>query len=330
VDACYAEKLTSTFFTILQPFMAEQDSILILDNKNIDRTRWDGCVEEATNSLLYAQSFYLDAIAPKWQALIHNDYEWVLPLVSNKKFGIRYLYQPNFTQQLGVFFKKDAIVPWNEIIARIQKNFPFCEVNWNYKTPVHLLPDGLHSEPATNFILDLSPPYESISANYNNDLKKNLKQSTKFVLEYKKGIDYEESIGLYIKHYGSRMAHVTDHHYDAFKTICHFAAANNRLVCRKATNANNETISVALLLSDNKRLYNLMNTTTNEGRRMHANHFLIDSIIKEYCNHNLLLDFEGSDLVGVKAFYENFGAINQPYFKISYNNLPWPLRLFKK
>jgi hypothetical protein len=301
-----------------------------LKNKEINKTKWDDCISKADNSLIYTHSFYLDSIAPGWQALIDEEYNWVLPLTSNSKFGIQYLYQPNFTQQLGVFFKKDVNVPWREIITWLQNKFLFWEINWNYETPVHSLANTIPYSPGTNFILNLSDSYNGIATNYYNDLKKNLKQSNKFGLTYQTELTYEKSIDLYVEHYRSRMPHVRTTHYNAFKSICRDAANNKQLICRKATNNNNETVAIALLLKDSKRLYNLMNTTTNEGRRMHANHFLVDAIIKEFSNSNLILDFEGSDLVGVKSFYENFGAVNQPYFKIKHNNLPRPLRLFKK
>jgi hypothetical protein len=72
-----------------------------------------------------------------------------------------------------------------------------------------------------------------------------------------------------------------------------------------------------------------MNTTTSEGRKVEANHYLVDSVIKEFAGTSLTFDFEGSDLPGVKSFYENFGAVNEPYFIVKYNNLPWPFYLFK-
>jgi hypothetical protein len=305
-------------------------SLVYLQHKNINKARWDECISHAENSLIYAYSFYLDSIAPGWQALIDEEYNWALPLTSKSKFGIGYLYQPNFTQQLGVFFKKDTNVPWNEIIRWLQKKFLFFEVNWNYETPAHLLVNTIQYSTGTNFILNLSGSYNRIAAKYHNDLKKNLKQSGKFNLNYQPELAYEKSIDLYMQYYASRMPHVTTTHYNAFSLISKQAAYKNQLICRKITNNKNETLAIALLLKDNKRLYNLMNTTTNEGRRTHANHFLIDAIIKEFSNTNLILDFEGSDLAGVKSFYENFGAINQPYFKIKYNKLPWPLQLFKK
>ena len=73
-----------------------------------------------------------------------------------------------------------------------------------------------------------------------------------------------------------------------------------------------------------------MNTTTPAGRKTEANHFLLDSIIKEFSDQPFVFDFEGSDLPGVKAFYQNFGPVNEGYLMVKYNNLPWPLSWLKK
>ena len=73
-----------------------------------------------------------------------------------------------------------------------------------------------------------------------------------------------------------------------------------------------------------------MNTTTSEGKLVSANHFLFDKIIEEFAGSGFILDFEGSDLHGVKSFYENFNPINEPYYYLKINKLPTLLKLLKK
>ncbi len=77
--------------------------ISYLRHENIDKKKWDNCIAHANNSLIYAYSYYLDAMSENWNALVMNDYEAVMPLTWAKKFGFRYLRQPVFTQQLGIF-----------------------------------------------------------------------------------------------------------------------------------------------------------------------------------------------------------------------------------
>ncbi len=73
--------------------------------EDIDKDQWDDCISHSFNGNIYAYSWYLDVVAEQWDALIENDYERVFPLTWKKQFGVKFLYQPFFTQQLGVFSK---------------------------------------------------------------------------------------------------------------------------------------------------------------------------------------------------------------------------------
>src|SRR6187402_2816093 len=99
------------------PFSSQ---IQYLVNKQIDKTKWDKCITEASNGLIYPYSFYLDTMAKHWDALVLNDYGAVMPLTWNKKYGFYYLYQPAFTASLGVFGKNLN----KELIDDFIKNIP--------------------------------------------------------------------------------------------------------------------------------------------------------------------------------------------------------------
>lgn len=311
--------------------MAGSTVIQFLRHKEIDKVLWDETVDGSPDGLIYARSFYLDSMAEGWNALVGGNYDWLLPLTNKRKYGISYLYQPSFTQQLGIFAKRGVNVPYKEIISRLQQLYCFCEVNWNNSSGNAVAGLPLKIFTANNFVLDLSASYESIAKNYHNVLIKNLKRGKRFNHFYRATDDYKKLIDLYREHYGNRVEHVKEKDYFNFSKICSYALKHDRLVCREIVVDNsNSAIASALLLSDGKRLYNLMNTTTAAGRKTEANRFLMNAIIEEFAGKGLLLDFEGSDLPGVKTFYESFGAVNHLYFKLKFNLLPWPLKVFKK
>jgi hypothetical protein len=310
--------------------MQKNADIQFLHHSEIDRQKWDGCITSCPHGLIYARSFYLDNVCPRWCALTGDNYEWVLPLTHSKKWGISYLYQPPFTQQLGVFALARSKPPFAEILNWLKKHFNFWEINWNYSTDTKNITYPVQLTTATNFILDLSNNYESIATNYHKDLVKNIKRSQHFRLSYRTTYDFNKCIELFKKHYAVRLPHITGKDYKNFEKISEFAADNKMFIGREAVGDKGELMAVILLLSDGNRLYNIMNTTTEAGRETEANHFLIDNVIKEFSGKNLLFDFEGSDLPGVRSFYKNFGAINQPYYMLKYNALPKWVRLFKK
>ena len=304
--------------------------IRFLKNNQVNKQRWDDCIDHCPNGLIYAKSIYLDCVCPGWNALVHEDYDWVMPLTSRSKFGISYLYQPPFTQQLGVFAKNESVnIPWREILTITEKKFKYWQYNFNCGTPA-IFDQSFTVKPATNFVLLLQQGYNSIKLSYANDLLRNLDKSSRQPLYYSSNADPVLAIDMYCKLYGDRMPHVTQADYDRFKMLISHLQNQHKIVCRQVVNDQQEMLAIALLLKDKNRLYNLMNSTTEAGKKIAANHFLMDSIIREFAGQNLILDFEGSDLAGVKSFYQNFGATNQPFYMVTYNHLPWPINLLKR
>ena len=309
--------------------MQSNDKIQLLHNHEIDKKKWDATVMEAGNSLIYGHSFFLDNMSPGWMALTAIDYSWVLPLTIRKKFGITYLYQPSFMQQAGVFAKENVEIPWKEIIDHLQKQFSFCEMFWNYSTEVGAIIKNISTKAHTNFVLPLADTYETISAKYETDLSKNIKRAEKHTMHFFESKDFAKAITTYKNQYGNRFQHVTETDYKNFEQVCNIASQKQMLTVYEIKDDNGQCLSIALVLKDENRLYNIMNTTTEAGRKMQSNHLLMDNIVRLHAQSHFILDFEGSDLPGVKSFYENFGATNQPYHFIKYNKLPFLLKLFK-
>ena len=83
--------------------MSIHSPIKYVAQQQVDKNKWDACIERSSNGLIYGYSFYLDSMAKHWDALVLNDYEAVMPLTWNRKWGIKYLYQPPLTPQLGIF-----------------------------------------------------------------------------------------------------------------------------------------------------------------------------------------------------------------------------------
>ena len=51
-----------------------------IQHKDIDFEKWDACVANSFNRLIYGFSWYLDVVCDDWDALVLNDYEAVFPL----------------------------------------------------------------------------------------------------------------------------------------------------------------------------------------------------------------------------------------------------------
>ena len=295
-----------------------------LSYNQIDKTKWDNCIANADNSLIYGYSFYLDALAEKWDAIIVNDYEAVLPLPWRKKWGIKYYYKPPFIQQLGLFTKGNATIT-PEMIALFCSKVKYGDIFFNHKNDVLLT-----TQKFTNYILSLNQPHQDIEKNYKKDLKNNLKKAEKENLTYCAKDEITLAITLYQKHYLNRTPHIKKINYQKFLNLCKQLSSKKMAFTRSVVNEKQEILSIGVFLFDNKRIYNILNTTTEEGKAKESNPYLLNQVIKEFSGSDIIFDFEGSDIEGIKFFYEKFNAVNEPYFFYHYNNLPKLLQLIKK
>lgn len=304
--------------------MQPNTSIHYLTRKEIDIEKWNECIEKADNGLIYSYSFYLDAVCDNWGAFVFDDYKAVLPLPWKKKGWIKYLCAVPFIQQLGITGKNE-LINYQNLLEEIKKKFKYGDIFFNSGNS---LPFTVKEK--TNFILELNKPFDSIAARFSNDLKQNLKGKNKKDFFLFNDQPFGLAINLFKKSYQHRIRQVSEKEYQKFSSLCNYLWDKNMLLTRCVKNNEKEILAIALLFIDNKRIYNLMNTTTPKGRNARANHFLLSEILKEFSGNNLVFDFEGSDLPGVKDFYENFAPVNQPYFHFHFNNLPFPLNLVKK
>jgi hypothetical protein len=261
-----------------------------------------------------------------WKGIVINDYETIFPLCIKQKFGIQYLYTPPFIQQLG-FIGNNELVTKN-IIAAIFETVKYGSVNLNFgNTNFNTIQQcKVHN----NFVIDLNQKYHYIKANYKKSIDYSLSKASKQNLKYTTDISFENAVENYQKHNQQALQHVNLDDYKNLRKVLAILQKEEKVIVRKVVNSANETLSIAVLLKDNKRIYNLINYTNNEGRQAEANYFLYDKILEEFTETPLLFDFEGSDLPGIKSFYEKFGATNQPYFHWHFNQLPFFLKRIKK
>jgi len=298
--------------------------IRYLDRKEIETDKWDQCIREAANGLIYGRSFYLDTMSRNWSALVLNDYDAVMPLTWNRKFGISYLYQPPFTAQLGMFFKKnlDGNILEN-FIRHTKLHFRFCEIHLNFANST------IGGRLRANYILSLKNTYPEIRHGYKKRLLENLREADSHQLSYIATTDYASAISLFKIQYGKRFRKLRDADFRRFEVLCAQLFQRNMLFVREVKDNSGASLNVSIFFTDEFRIYNIMSVSLPTGRNKKAHFFLLDQLIKEFACENRILDFEGSEIPGIAEFYRKFGSINEPYPFFYYNRLPVPIRFFK-
>ncbi|MBN2614100.1 MAG: hypothetical protein JXR71_00270 [Bacteroidales bacterium] len=300
--------------------------IQYLTHAEIDKKKWDHTIDQAFNGNVYAYSWYLDRVHPYWEALIEGDYERVMPLTGNKKWGVHYLFQPFFTQQLGVYsikiLSKEHII---DFIDNIPEKFRFAEYNLNiYNHPDLGSPYQLI--PQRNFLLDLIDDYEKLYRHYNSNTKRNLKKSQKHQFSLSKNIKPERIVELFVENKGKEVTDWKQTEYLRLQGLMYMAQYKGKGITYGVFTGKNELCAAAFFLYSNQHLTFLFSGSNKFAKQSGAMTFLFDSVIREYAENQMIMDFEGSNDPGLARFYKGFGAKEVQYKRLVYNKLPFPLK----
>ncbi|WP_028786260.1 GNAT family N-acetyltransferase [Terrimonas ferruginea] len=297
-------------------------AIRYIKHADLDKAKWDECLEKCSSGLLYAHSFYLDCMAPQWDALVLGDYEAVMPLTWNKKYGIHYLYQPAFTPMLGVFATSPVSV--KDFINAIPAKFKLTEISLNSSND--LRGENVPGIMRRNYLLDLSRSADELKKVYRESHRRNLRKAIQLGCVVKKDIPLKDIIAL------SKLSIAPAKEEDYLRFGQLFTALREQ--------GNAETIGVygpqqqllasAVFFRDSKRAYYILVGNDPAGKTVGASHLLIDHFITTHAGQSLLLDFEGSDINSLAFFYEGFGAQPEWYPAIRINRLPFYLKWLKK
>ena len=298
--------------------------IAYLRHDQIDQARWDDCIARAVNGNVYAWSWYLDAVHPGWEALVeidHDNYLSVMPLTGNKKYGIHYLSQPFFVQQLGVFSTQELGPETIEsFLAALPKKFRLVQIRLNEGNPLSAGTKGVAFH--QNHLLDLRNHYEALSSNYHENTKRNLKKSLNSGLRLRKAVPMERVITLFRENRGTSVRHWGDAEYARLLALSRQALSSSNAFVYGVQSADNEQIVCgALFLMSHHRITFLFSGNDAMGRETQAMTFLIDQVIREYAGQAYTLDFEGSDDEDLARYYRGFGSISVTY--PSFERLPW-------
>lgn len=302
--------------------------IRLLKREEIEDKVWNGCVHFAVNAMPYAYTWYLDNVAEEWEGLVMGNYKAVMPLVFKRKFGVDYLYQPFFTQQLGVFtslpLSKNLV---NSFIDKIPEKYRYIDIHLN---EINNITENENVTERTNHFLDLNLDYALIKANYSKNTSRKLKKAEKNELLIINNVKPEKFVDFYLKHTASKVENFDDKHQYTMLRIIYKALSYQAGALVGIADKNQELLAANFLLFHPTRIINLLPTSSQEGNEQNAMVFMIDHLLQRNANQKKIFDFEGSMIPGVAQFYKGFGAKEINYFRLKRNNLPLIYRIFKK
>ena len=293
--------------------------IQYLQHSEIDKAQWDATIAECGN--IYAYSWYLDIVHPGWEALVEDDYQSVMPLTGGKKFGVNYLYQPFFVQQLGVFSKSPMTAEMTEAFLKaIPSKYRFAEIRLNEGNVFVESTQGV--EYHRNVLLDLNQEYEAIRANYHQNTKRNLAKAESNNLQLVETVIPYHVVALFRDNRGALLDKWGDAEYDVLTHLAKVAQKRNAAFMLGVSEKGvGQLICAAIFMKTKDRITFLFSGLTEEGKQRQAMTYLLDQVIQRYAHQPMTFDFEGSDDDNLARFYLGFGGVETKYPSYGFNRL---------
>lgn len=321
----------SGYFRVAPLILSHRFSSLFIHLKHnqIDKHQWDQALLNCYNSRIYACSWYLDVVCPNWEALATDKYKLLFPLSSKRKFSFAYLHTPPFVQQLGLFYQEPSSNNRiDECLQSIPPSFRFIELNLNEENQVTA--ENFNQVQNQNFILSLQDSYEQIAKGFSSNHKRNLKKAEAADMQLVSDADVEAIIELFKNDRGKKIKSFSTREYHMLHSLCDAVKSHAELLTLGVHNSNSKLICGALIFKFGNRLTFIFSGNSEEGKTKAAMFFLIHELIKMFSSSHFILDFEGSNDLGLAQFYRGFGAEKKTYPHIKKNNLPALVKLIKK
>jgi len=295
-------------------------------NSEIDRVKWDNCISNSSVTKPYPYSWYLDIMAPGWEALVDDDYNSVFPLPARQRFGIKYIATPVFLQQLGAFSPdKPPEIVIDEFLEYIPECYRLIDLCVSH--PVSC--KGFTVTEKANFELDLSSSYEILHGNFNRNCKRSIDQSKRFGPVLTKDVTSSELISLFRNNKGKEIKGVKDVDYKRLDNLINYSVSNKKGKILGVRSGTEELIFGLFYVYFKNRKTMIFLANTKESHEMRTGYYVYNELIKESAGSDTFFDFSGSSIPSIASFMQSFGSGNVPYYRIVSNRLLWPLSLLK-
>jgi hypothetical protein len=278
-------------------------SIKFVKHSNIDRQKWDSCIRQSFNGLIYAYSWYLDIACEYWDALIDADYERVMPLPNKAAIIGRCVYQPIFAPQLGIFaVEKLSPQVVRSFISAIPAKFRSLTIVPNKFNRMELC-KNVQESMALQFQTDLIEDYSRASQKFTQKGAEMLSRAGSFKLKVSTDMPLSAFIDFYSQWSGN-----TD-----YITKLRLQSIANSLIklkvaeIRSIADENGDVLSAGIFLGyvNNACLLNIVNTA--KAFINGAPQLLISSYIKDNSKKNICMEFPQASTPAEIEIYESLG-----------------------
>ncbi|MDZ7737474.1 MAG: hypothetical protein U5K32_00070 [Bacteroidales bacterium] len=299
--------------------------IRFLKNKEIDRNRWDGLVMSEDHPVPYSFSWYLDIMSPGWSALVLDDYDFILPLPVRKKYGIKYLAMPAFTQRIGIIpaVGSDSGIK-SQFYGFLQNSYRFIDLCISEKA----INTRFSVKPKNNFYIPLNRQYKEIWEDYSSSCRRNIRIGREERRRVSEDIDPDSVMDLFRTGVGSKISGISSKDCNKLERLMEYCTDQGTGKIFGIYHGG-QLAHAVFAIDYAERITLLLTATSQYSRDSKAGYLVTDHIIYKYSGKGYVLDFAGSSIASIATYNKSYGSVMENYYRIYLNNLAWPVRKLK-
>lgn len=291
----------------------------------IDVNKWDTCIDKAVDGVVFAYSWYLNTVCNEWDALIDENYDFVMPLPIVSRLRGKNAVMPEFIGCLGIFSKFPLTSEITEqFLKAIPQEFRYIHILLHKYLNSTLLNFGLKENYKKAFELDLIRNYSHISNHYSNFLKEILNSYERKQYNLVAGIQLMDLLQLHNDNASFSSTKLSNDQLKVIRKLGLLCLRLNSGDIIGAYNNQNLLCAAALFISSHNKAYILFSAQTRLASKENVWLYILDYFIKKHSEKNLTLCI--FEKVETKSVLRLFGAISTKYPVLQINKKPWYLK----
>jgi hypothetical protein len=292
-----------------------------IKHQDIDFKKWDNTILNSQIPFVFAQSFYLNATCPNWDALVIGDYDTIFPITYKTKFGYRYLPQPPFTSQLGAYGKLGIEVE-QQFYKYILEHFRLIDMELNVTNQLK----SVFISPKNTYTLNYSQGYK-----FNQNTKRNIAkaQENGFVVESVKSQDIIQLSQQYLNPFLEKEVGLSKTTIGLLDNLLKNADLAGQLYTFQVLDKNKTIKTLGHFISNGKHALYLKGTNFDKADNSGSMHLLMKHAIEFFADKSSIFDFGGGSKQGLANFYMGFGGQAMTYSFLQVNKLPRLIKILK-
>ena len=290
-----------------------------LKHDEISKLKWDKCISQSFNGIVYAYSWYLDIVSYQWDAIVMDDYQAVMPLAVKSGYGFSKIIQPDFAPQLGVFTSERLNVDLvNSFLNAIPDKFKSVNLNLNAFNKVSH--KKFHIKHDIIYELDLISPYRMLFSKFTKEVQNHIKKSEGKNISINKHVNLKDILLLKKNNSDDQL---TFEHMNILRRIIPFCTNHNIGETYGAYNDKNELVAGAFFMKSHQKVICLLAACSDEGKELNADYAIFNNYINERAETSLTLDFGNYRNFNKELIGKGFNALAVNYPKLKRSRFRW-------